>query len=222
MRGVLGLVGQSMGGPKIAQDCTSAMLKVGTTSFTAPVSGYYKFVLKGAGGKAVALSAGGNHGGGSGAHCEAAAFLAQGQTVACVVGAGSSETDTTITLPGRAAPVVAGAGKNSDNGTSPGAGGIATGGDYMLNGSAGGGANASGAAGLGPGGGAGGAYSGSPGSGGAGAPGTLEFPGGYGAPPTGTASPAGFPGGGGGTDQAGANYGDNPGAAGVIFVNRLR
>jgi hypothetical protein len=205
----------------------AAHLRPGTTGWTCTKSGVYRFVLKGPGGKGIPLVGGltgAGRGGGSGAHNEASGFLNAGQRVVCAIGAGSTETDTSIALPGRSMAVVAGAGCNGDNVSTPSAGGVASGGDYMLAGSAGGNVDAAGVAGLGPGGAAGGlgAGLGSHGSGGGGAPGTLDFPGGKGASTQSNPPSADFPGAGGACDENGSGYHDGQGGDGAIFVMRVR
>lgn len=177
----------------------------GSYTFTAPVTGYWRFVLWGSGGVATT----GGQGGASGSYVELTRFLRAQQTVSLVVRDSASTSATTATfLDG----TVASAG--SANTTTAGTASI-TGraelGDVTLSGSLGGasgGANA-GAAGLGTGGGAGGA-GGSGDPGGAGAPANLPFTGGAGGAGgvTAIATHGRSPGGGGGASVSGSSGGD--------------
>lgn len=224
-RSLRGLVGQSMAGPRVSEPYMVQLLP-GTTSWSPPFSGTYRAILKGPGGHSSGNANGVNVGsGGSGAHCEATEIVAFGQVIPCTIGSSGSEVDTTMTLSGRPAAVTAGAGKAGDNTC---AGGIASGGDYMLNGTAGRPTEGNGDPGAGAGGGLGGigATGGSHGAGGAGAPGTPDFPGGRGGN-TANGAPAsngGFPGGGGAFPQAGvvANTLRGAGGDGVIYIIRVR
>lgn len=162
----------------------------GSYTFTPTVSGWWKFVLWGAGG-----GYSGAAGGGSGSYCEITKFLTTGQTVALVVGVGGYEsatapTNSTATFPDGTV-ATAGAGTNA------GAAGTATGGDVNLSGSA------SGVAGLGTGGGAAGTGA----AGGAGAPANLPFRGGAGGNDGGI-KPAKGPGAGGAGSASAAAGGD--------------
>lgn len=161
-QGLRGFVGQGMDGRKAVPNAYVREFLPGTYSYTVPYSGRWKFVLRGKGGNVSGLD-----GGGSGAYAEKTVLLNAGQVVAIVIG-----SDTTVTFPGY--PVV------TAGGAVLGAAGVASGGDVMYNGSAGGTAGANGSNGLGPGGGAGGTGAGGLYAGGAGAPGTVEFPGGNG------------------------------------------
>jgi hypothetical protein len=137
----------------------------GTHTFVAPRTGRYKFIVRGAGGNGTA----GAGTGASGAYDEITVFLAAGARVTIVVAAGGSGLATTITLP-NGEVVSCPAGANFLSGAP--AGGVPSGGDRPLSGSAGAVSGGAGEAGLGPAGGASGGV-----NGGAGAPGTLEFPG---------------------------------------------
>lgn len=184
-----GFVGQSMAAKKKGFSGFAAQYTPGSYTFVAPLPGYYKFILWGAGD-------GSNPGGGSGAYSEKTAFLTPALSVPIVVGIGTAAAvggDTTVSLPG-AAIVTAGGGNGAT-------GGVASGGDLNLNGSA------SGNPGQGSGGGAVGTVGGNP----AGAPGVLPFRGGGGA--TGPTLAGISPGGGG---SAGASAW--PGGMGMVIV----
>lgn len=188
-----GFVGQGMDGRRAQRTGYARVYLPGSYTFTAPYSGRYKFILHGAGG-VIAADAGA-----SGSYAEKTFTLNAGQTAALVVGAPSG-SDTSVTITGQ--PVVT-AGNAST--VTPG---VASGGDVMYDGSAGGTAGGAGTAGLGPGGGVGGGSGGGI-SGGGGAPGTAEFPGGRGRTGNQTSDAGVSPGGG----QSGVSSG-NPAAAG--------
>jgi len=173
-----GLSGQSLGGPKARQVEVAQYVASGTYTFVAPVNGYYKFVLWGAGG------GGGNgtpaNGGGSGAYCEYTRAMGASERATVVVppavGKATNGAAATVTfLDGKA--VTAGGGLSNT------AGGTASGGDVNLNGSSGGLSSGSnnGGTGLGTGGGAGGTGDGGTiGGGGGGAPANSPYTGGQG------------------------------------------
>lgn len=200
-RALRGLVGQGMDGRRARSNGYARVYGAGSHTFTAPYTGRWKFILHGAGGSQT------GDGGGSGAYVEKTISLCAGQTVALVVGAGNSTTDTTLAAAGQPL-VIAGAA----NATVAGA---ASNGDVMINGTVGGTAGAAGAAGGGAGGGAGG--TGGPGGGGAGAPGSIEFPGGTGASYAQVGRPNTTPGAG-GANSSGveASHGGNGRA--VVFL----
>lgn len=129
-------------------------------TFTPPKPGFYKFVQWGGGG-----SGDGTGAGGSGAYTETTAFMSLGDKATITVG--RADQNTTVVLPdGRT--ITAGAGIGGGAG---GTGGVATGGDINLSGSA------AGVAGLGSG---GGLIVNSGSSVGGGAPAVLPFRGGDG------------------------------------------
>lgn len=214
---LLGFAGQSMGGPKVRTTDGAAYLFPGGYTFTAPISGYYKFVARGGGGSGNA-----NNAGGSAAYGEVTKLLAIGQNVAISVG-GPSGTGglappsqqggtTALTFPdGVICTAGGGFGACNVSGTqSPG--GTASGFDLNLNGSAGGTSGVVGAPGNGSAGGPGGGV-----NGGAGAPGNAQYPG----PPgttNGTTTSAG-PGAGGGFMAGSAN---NNGGWGCVIVSYVR
>jgi hypothetical protein len=130
-----------------------ALATYAAQNFVAPSSGFYLFVAWGSGGLG---GVGGlaQHGGGSGAYLEVTRFLAAGQTAVVRVGRVTQAEATTVTFPD-ASVASAGQGQPNVNGGAAGAGGVATGGDFMLNGSAGQLNGAAGLPGAGTGGGAG-------------------------------------------------------------------
>lgn len=187
-----GFVGQSMDGRREVSSGFARLYRPGSYIFRPPRSGWYKFIIKGAGGGASAANRGS-----SGAHAEKTVFVSVGQSVAVNVGAGGGGTPSSILLPDGSS-VVAGAG-----GIGPGTAGTASNGDFMLNGSD------PGAAGLGAGGGTAGA--------GAGAPGTLDFPGGHGQPVNGNSMGNITPGAG-GANNSSHTQANGPGGDGLVFV----
>lgn len=194
--GLRGFVAQGMNGLRKSVAPFVAQYPPGSYTFTAPRSGDWKFVLWGAGGQGSATPAGG----GSGAYVEVTRKLVAGQSVALVVGGPNDANNTSATFPGG---VVVTAARGADA-SSGGAGGVATGGDVRLNGSAGGTGGGSGGAGSGTGGGASGGA-----NGGGGAPGVVPFRGGFGGSAVNTV--VGSPGGG------GAN-GGGYGGSGLLIV----
>lgn len=219
-----GFLAQTMGGPKVvAVECTQYLLG-GSYIFTAPRTGYFKFVAWGAGG-AGAVQASTNGGGGSGAYGEATRFLAAGQRVSIVVGSAApaaSGGSTVLTFPDGSICTAAG-GQLTMVGGQGGPGGSASGFDINLAGSQGGGGvgpYTPGAAGAGTSGGAGGAVSGSW-SGGGGAPANLPYIGAAGAPGnlTSTTYFARGPGAGGGS---GAVTAVCVGGEGAVIVQYLK
>jgi len=148
----------------------------GTYNFVPVSSGFYLLVAWGQGGEG-GIGGLANAGGGSGAYLEVTRFLAAGSVTVIRPGRCLVAENTTITFPDAS---VATAGRGGDNaGVTPGAGGVATGGDFMLNGAAGGVSGAAGNAGAGTGGGTGSAaLGGVPPR--AGAPARLPFRGGSG------------------------------------------
>lgn len=214
-----GLVGQSMVGRKKSVSVPAYSYPPGSYTFTVPTSGWWRFVLWGAGGKG-----GTTGGGGGGGFVQADRALSKGQTVAIVAGApGTSSTSpasSTVTLPSGEV-LTAGAGTSNALSAAGGSGTASLGAvdDILLTGGAAGAAGAAGSAGQGTAGGAGGAAGGLQGGGGAagqspyrGADGSTAFA-------AGTAGVANSPGGGaGGTSGTGISLG----GGGLVLAHRVR
>lgn len=211
--GLMGLPrAQGMGVPRKGGGVGyAANLSKGATAFVAPSSGRFKFHAWGGG-----WGGDGASGGASGSYLEITRNLAKGQVVAVTVGvAGSLSTspgDTTLTFPnGSVATAAAGASRST--------GGVATGGDVNLNGSAPGTGGGSGANGSGTGGGLGGTGDGASINGGAGAPGVLPMSGGRGGGGGVGVQAGASPGGGGRSNDGGG--GTPPGGSGLVIVVKV-
>lgn len=191
-----GLVGQGMDGRKAHFTPYTSNFPIGSHTFSAPLPGYYRFVMWGGGNAGTAGSVGA-----SGGYSEVTVSLGYGEQVTVTVGA---------------AGVPGGAGGGASSITAKGRTYTAgTDGDYVLAATAAvatGGTN--GNTGAGTGGGAGGTAAGTE-SGGAGAPGRLPFRGGDGGAGSGSGH-AESPGGGGGQIGTTAYGGD-----GLVIVERL-
>jgi hypothetical protein len=160
---LLGLVGQSQvaGKPWQAVTQPSVYPDPGTYTFTPPISGYFKFVGWGAGGR----GSSGSYGGGSGSYVEATRLLTVNQSVTIVVG--PSNNDTTFTFPD--GTIVTAGGSSGQAGGTP-SGLNANLGDVGLSGTAGPNNGGTASPGLGTGGGPGGGV-----NGGAGSPANLPY-----------------------------------------------
>lgn len=195
-----GFVGQKMSGtkpnPKL-QEPFSFPSATTNYAFTPPKAGYWKFVGWGPGAQGLGVP---NGSGASGAYVEVTKFLTPAQTVAISV---AQQADTVFTFPdGSTATAAKAAGMT---------GGLASGGDINLSGTAGSATGSlAGGSGLGTGGGLGGAAGGGA-SGGPGAPANLPYRGGVG----GTASATG-PGVGGGLAENSTGFGT--GLALAVFI----
>jgi hypothetical protein len=120
-----GFVGQNMRGRRPKPVLDTELVQSGTTNWTCPRSGFYRFVLWGCGAGAV-----GGFGGGSGGYVEKVAYVARGQVVAIFVPKQAASGACTVTLP---TGLLLSAGSASNGGT--GAGGAASGGDINIAGS---------------------------------------------------------------------------------------
>jgi hypothetical protein len=158
-----GLLGQSLSGVRRKLALEMDTFGTGPQTWICPRSGFYRFVVWGAG-----AGPGGGFAGGSGAYVEKVAFILVGQQVAMSIAGIAANGASTVTLP-NGTVLSAGAAPNSGSG----AGGIASGGDFNINGSTGTAAGSGNPGGNGGGtaGGTGAADSGSGGA--AGAPGRI-------------------------------------------------
>jgi len=215
MNGLRGLVAQSMRASRGSITAAVYTFPAGSSTFTAPANGFYRFVLWGAGGGG-SISTDGLGGGGSGAFISAIRYLAKGQVAATVVAPpvfrNGNGTATTVTLP-NGEVLSAGGGQ-----AAAGSGGVASAGqlDTAINGTGGVAEGVNGVSGAGTNPGAGGAGNGN--AGGAGAPGSGTFKGGGGAG-GGGGVPAGIGGGGASQSSFGVNI---MGGTGSLTVSRVR
>lgn len=216
-----GFAAQSLGGAKTARVELCPYYLGGAFTFTVSRTGYYKFVLWGAGGNGHTAAAGG----GSGAYCEYTRALSAGQAVIIVAPVVGTAAATTITFAD--GKVVSAGNGASATVNVPGSGGVASGGDVNINGSSGGSSNGTtgqpGSEGGGTAGGTGGDPFGA-GGGGAGAPANLPYIGAAGV--TGANSNVSYPGpgagGSGGFSPGGPNANaTNSGGPGVCLVQYL-
>jgi hypothetical protein len=212
---LFGLRGQSMGGPKVTSIEAPSYCASGTYTFTAPATGYYKFVLWGGGGGG--YNGGSGAGGSSGAYAEFTRLMTWGERATVVVGVpGPLSTpggDSSVTF---ADGKVVTAGGGGGGGTSTTVG-VASGGDVNINGSAPGLVGGAGNAGGGTAGGAGGSAIASSFAGG-GAPGNTPYKGGVGGTYQ-TIAP-GIGGGGYGNSVDGSR--SSPGGSGAVLVQCTR
>jgi hypothetical protein len=211
-----GLVGQEMRGRRRVPTSYSYSYPAGSYTWTCPATGWWRFVLWGAGS---GCDPNANVGGGSGALYIAERLVPRGHAVSILVGAcagglsvGGDSAATfrsgeTITAGGSAPVGVPGAASANRNA------------DIVHPGSPGGTAGSAGAAGLGTAGGAGG--TGGTLSGGAGAPGYGTHRGGDGI--SASSSRGGeSPGGGGAVAIIGGNASGTPGGDGLALIYRVR
>lgn len=215
MIGPKGLVGQRLSGARGSITAPVYAYPTGADTFIAPANGYYRFVLRGAGGGgSIAGSALGS--GASGAYIEAVRRLSKGERVALSVAnftaINANGLATTATMP-NGEVISAGGGQ-----ASAGLGGVALAGalDVAISGTAGSAEGVNGANGGGNNPGSGGAGNGN--AGGAGAPGNGNFRGGAGAPGA-SSSTAGHGAGGGTQSSTGINQ---IGGTGTLVISQVR
>ena len=215
MIGPKGLVGQRMSGARGSITAPVYAYPPGADTFIAPANGYYRFVLRGAGGGgSITTSALGS--GASGAYIEAVRHLSKGERVALSVA-----NFTAINANGAATTATMSTGEVISAGggqASAGAGGVASAAalDVAINGTAGSAEGVNGANGGGNNPGLGGA--GNTAAGGAGAPGNGNFKGGAGA--TGASTLTAGHGAGGGTQSSTGN--NQIGGTGTLVISQVR
>lgn len=220
---IFGLVAQSMGGSKATRVELGQYVIPATYNFTAPRTGFYKFVLWGAGGSGNTQSPGA----GSGAYLEYTRLMSAGDRAVISVPASAPPVNNgaacTVSFMSDGKIISAGGG-TTYSGSTPGSGGIAVGGDVNIAGSSGGAIGAYGQTGGGTAGGAGGGPFSTSAGGGGGAPANTPYIGSPGV----TArngifvnTPGPGAGGSGGYNAGLAQNASNAGGPGACFVQYL-